>query len=180
MMITGARGLGRARSAVLFLLSGVVAGALTGAVLGAVAAVFPPVLRVPAALLLAVAAGHGVVRGRTPWQWDRETPRRWIEYADWRTPVYNGGALGAGFTTRVGFWAAYLPLIAVLLRGGPSYGALVFAGYAATRCAASLAVAAVGAERLTDALVRARPLLSRVADVVLVAGVALLTSPLIP
>lgn len=178
VMITRARGSGRpsstAAAATVFLLSGVAAAALAGAALGGVASLFPSPARVVLALLAVAAIGYRALWRSAPWQWDRETPAAWLDHGDWRTAAYNGATLGAGYLTRIGFWAAYLLPIAVVIRGDTAVGAVVFATYAFTRCGVGVAVAAFGSEPLAGGLLRARAAVWTVADGVLFVGIGFL------
>jgi hypothetical protein len=184
VMITRARGSGRpsstAAAATVFLLSGVLAAAAAGAALGGVAALFPTAARVVLALLAIAVIGYRAMWRAAPWQWDRETPASWLDHGDWRTAAYNGATLGAGCLTRIGFWAFYLLPVAVIVHGGAVAGAVVFAAYALTRCAAGLVVAAAGSERIAGGLLRAKAALTVVADVVLFLGIGFLIARSIP
>jgi hypothetical protein len=178
VMITRARGSGRPSSTVaaatVFLLSGVLAAAVSGAALGAVASLFAAPARLVLALLAVAAVGYRALWRSAPWQWDRETPARWLDHEDWRTAAYNGAALGTGYLTRIGFWAAYLVPISIFVLGGATAGAAVFGGYAFTRLAAGLAVAAIGSDRIAGGLLRAKAGLATVADAVLFLGIGFL------
>lgn len=67
--------------------------------------------------VVAVLLGAANILGRLlqPWELhNAETPKSWIELRPISWAILNGGALGLGFVTRVGFWAWYsLPLLEV-------------------------------------------------------------------
>jgi hypothetical protein len=146
-MITRTRVLGFRTDALLagaiFLAVSVLVAAVVGATLGVVGQMVAMPIRgvvgVCAVLAIAVAA----VTRRLPWQLERETSIRWLEYQDWRTAVYNSASLSLGFATRIGFWVFYLVPIGAFMSGSALKGALVYSIYGGARCAASLVLAAV-------------------------------------
>jgi hypothetical protein len=125
-------------AAVVLLGAAVAAGVLAGGVAGLAGALFDPVTRLVLAGLAAVTVLIGATVRRLPWQLDRETNRRWLQYEDWRTAAYNGFALGLGFTTRIGYWLFYLVPLAAFAVGDPRLSALGWAVYAASRVGGSL------------------------------------------
>jgi hypothetical protein len=129
-------------SSTILVAAGTATAAILGAGLGLVGAAFGPV---PLAVVVSVAACAlvaGVVSSERPWQIDRETPGKWLEYHDWRTVALNGAALGAGFTTRIGYWAWYVLPLAAFALAKPQYGAVILATYAFTRLTLSAGLTA--------------------------------------
>lgn len=150
IMITRARVSGCFDSSFIagtILLASALAGALlTGALLGLAGAAFDPVTRAVLTGLAALAVLMGALTKPAPWQLDRETDRRWLDYNDWRTAALNGFALGLGFTTRIGFWLFYAVLLAAFAIADPVLAATGTAVYALSRVGGSLLLAAVGVE----------------------------------
>jgi len=129
-------------SSTILVAAGGATAAILGAALGGIGAVFAPI---PVAVLLSIGACSvvaGVVSSERPWQIDRETPGTWLEYHDWRTVALNGAALGAGFTTRIGYWGWYLLPLAAFGLAKPYYGAAILATYAVTRLSLSAGMTA--------------------------------------
>jgi hypothetical protein len=179
-MITRTRVLGfRADTlfaAAIFLAVSIVVAALAGATLGAlgqlVALPIRSVLGICAVLAIAVAA----VSRPLPWQFERETSIRWLEYQDWRTAAYNSASLSLGFTTRIGFWMFYLVPIGAFMSGHALVGALVYSIYGTARSGASLVmvVAAMRSARITDKVLNLYASLRTVGDIALFALVGCL------
>lgn len=142
IMITRARVYGCFGStgvaALVLLVFGTRAGALAGGVVGGMGAPLSPSVRLVLATIGALAVLVAALLGNPPWQPDRETPRAWLRYGDWRTAATNGVVLGLGFPTRLGFWLWYLVPLAAFASGSPSTGALIFLCYSAARLLASL------------------------------------------
>ncbi|MEV4617407.1 hypothetical protein AB0J74_01665 [Asanoa sp. NPDC049573] len=131
----------------LVLLAFALAGALlSGALLGLAGAAFDPVTRAVLTGLAALAVLLGALTRPVPWQLDRETDRRWLDYHDWRTAALNGFALGLGFTTRIGYWLFYFVLLAAFAIADPVLAAAGTAAYALSRVGGSLLLAATGIE----------------------------------
>jgi hypothetical protein len=79
-----------------------------------------------------------------PWQLDRETAMRWLSYRDWRTAALNGGMLGLGFTTRIGFWLFYLVPILAMAVHSVLLSALIYGAYGVSRIGLSLVQVLIG------------------------------------
>ena len=79
-----------------------------------------------------------------PWQLNRETNRRWLEYHNWRTAALNGFVLGLGFTTRIGFWLFYVVLLSAFVVADPMVSALGYAVFAVSRVGGSILLWMVG------------------------------------
>lgn len=62
-----------------------------------------------------------------------ETPKAWLELRPFAWAILNGGALGVGFVTRVGFWAWYLVPLSEMLSASWWKGGLMGFSYGATR-----------------------------------------------
>jgi hypothetical protein len=148
VMITRARVSGcfdsSAVAGAVLLGSAVIAGLLTGGVLGLAGAALDPVTRWVLAGLAAVAVLCGASAQVFPWQLNRETHRRWLEYEDWRTAATNGFALGLGFTTRIGFWLFYLVLLSAFVVADPMVSAVGYAVFAVSRVGGSILLWIVG------------------------------------
>ncbi|WP_324335037.1 hypothetical protein [Baekduia sp.] len=89
------------------------------------------------------------VTGRwvAPIQVDRETSYEWL---DGRVPwaIRNGAALGAGFTSRLGFQLWYAVPVSASLFGSPFLGACLYGAYALTRSGAAVVQMALVRRRL--------------------------------
>jgi hypothetical protein len=171
IMITRTRVLGFRTDALfagaIFLAVSVLVGAVAGATLGAagqlVAMPIRGVVGVSALLAIAVAA----VSRRLPWQLERETSIRWLEYQDWRTAAYNSASLSLGFATRIGFWMFYLVPIGAFMTGSALKGTLVYSIYGGARSVASLvlAAAAMRSAHITDRVLNLYVSLRTVGDI---------------
>jgi hypothetical protein len=150
-MVTNARGSGgRAAltAAVLTLLGAAVAtGAGVGAVLGLTGGAVGSSLRGTYGLAAVGLVAAGALAWRRPWQLDRETAASWLYHRDLRVAAYNGALLGAGFTTRLGYWLWYALPVGAFASGSAVTGAVLFAVYAATRILLSLLLAALALVR---------------------------------
>jgi hypothetical protein len=148
-MITRARVSGcfdsSAMASIVLLGSAVVGGLLTGSALGLLGAAFGPATRLALVGLAAVALLGGALSQVPPWQLNRETNRRWLEYENWRTAALNGFALGLGFTTRLGFWLFYVVLLSAFAVADPVVSALGYAAFAVSRVGGSLLLWIIGA-----------------------------------
>ncbi len=120
--------------------AGAAAAAAVGGMVGALGAVFPPVPLAVLVTLAACALLAGISASERPWQIDRETPGVWLAYHDWRTIALNGAALGAGFGTRIGYWAWYLLPLGAFALAKPHYGAAILSIFAVARLALSVGV----------------------------------------
>jgi hypothetical protein len=142
VMVTRARVSGRfgspAAAGLLLLASAIAAALLAGGMIGLLGAVIDPATRAMSAAPAAAALLFSAATRRYPWQLNRETHRRWLDYGDWRTAALNGLALGLGFTTRIGFWLFYTALLSAYVVADPLYAALGYAVYAASRVGGSL------------------------------------------
>jgi hypothetical protein len=161
----------------LILLASAVTGALlTGALLGLAGAAFDPITRTVLTGLAVLAVFTGALTRPAPWQLDRETDRRWLDYHDWRTAALNGFALGLGFTTRIGFWLFYAVLLAAFATADPVLAATGTAAYALSRVGGSLLLAAIGIEAAGRGWI---PRLRTATDAVLFAALGHLTVALV-
>lgn len=147
IMITRARVSGcfhsTALAATIFVVSAVLGGAAVGVFIGGLGSLFGPFPRALLAGAAVLALVGSALRRPTPWQWNRETPLTWLTYQDWRTAAYNGVTLGAGLTTRIGFWLMYIVPIGVFAHAEPLIGAVVFGTYAAVRSVGGLVLAKI-------------------------------------
>lgn len=113
-------------------------GGVAGTVLGVVGARLAVELRFACASLLAAAAiilgglelGGWRVR---PVQCDRETPQRWVADGPLRWALRNGGMLGLGATSRIGFWLWYVVPATALLGAQPALGGAIYGLYGLVR-----------------------------------------------
>lgn len=124
--------------AIVYVVASLVSGVSIGALLGAVGGSLPDETRLAfmtAAGVAACAIGLFdalVRRVRVP-ELSRETSHQWMEYGAWRGAAMNGAALGAGFTTRIGFWLWYAVPIGAFLSGALWLGAILYGVYAVVR-----------------------------------------------
>lgn len=123
--------------------AGTVAAAVTGALVGAFGATITAEARAATAsalALVAIAAGVLEATGRkVPLaQIDRETPQGWMAFGALGWAARNGGTLGVGARTRIGFPLWYAVPAASLLAGSAWVGAGLWGIYGATRTAAAL------------------------------------------
>lgn len=170
-MIAHARGRERIRPSILkslvLVLAGTLGGALAAAIPALVGSGIPADVRLPVAAGLALALAVLAVTRPRPWQFDVETPTRWLEYPGLWPPLLNGLVLGTGFLTRIGYWLGWLlPVLAFAAAG--LGGVLIGAVYGFARLSASVALAWAPPDRLHPYSWPAR----RVALVALEAGTA--------
>lgn len=124
--------------AVAYSVGAAIAGVALGAILGFLGSGLSSSARLGLVALVGfVAIAAGIVAlppfEMSPPQLDRETDQRWMNRGAWRGAVLNGLALGAGFTTRIGFWLWYLIPVAAFLSGSAWHGAIVYGTYALAR-----------------------------------------------
>lgn len=138
--------MGMVRKAVVHTLAMVASGGVAGALLGLSGARSGfGALWVLTATALALA---GLDLLRVPvWQRNRETPRNWMDYPGAVWGLLNGGALGVGLITRIGFWSWWLVPAASLLSGSAASGAVIYGAYALSRALGVLGLAAVSIGR---------------------------------
>jgi hypothetical protein len=113
-------------------------GLAAGATLGALGNLLPGSARGAVASLLALLAiGIGVYElagQRLPvMQCDRETPQRWIHQGPLGWAIRNGGALGCGAFTRLGFWLWYAVPTGAFLLANPFLSASLYGTYGIAR-----------------------------------------------
>lgn len=125
--------------ALLFSLAALSAGAACGAVLGLLGSLVGERERIVATSLVAVAfaaAGLAQLRPRSShWlpQRDCETAQGWLRYGAVGWAVLNGGALGTGFLSRIGFISWYAVPLASVAFGSAALGALIYGAYGGVR-----------------------------------------------
>jgi hypothetical protein len=83
-------------------------------------------------LALTLVAAPLVLPRRVP-QLDRETDQNLLSRGPYVWALANGALLGAGFTSRIGYWIWYLVPLGCVIAGSPGLGALIWAGYGFTR-----------------------------------------------
>ena len=66
-------------------------------------------------------------------QWNHETPQSWLSAKPRFAAAMNGAAMGAAFTSRIGFWLWYVVPVAALLSGSVAMGAAIYGTYAVSR-----------------------------------------------
>jgi hypothetical protein len=125
-----------------FVLSAVTVGFAAGSAVGFGGSKIPRDARVAislgAAFVFAVIGVIEVTGRRVPLpQLSRETTRRYGEMA-MGSVIRNGTAMGAGITTRIGFWLWYVVPVAATLSGTALGGAIIFCVYSFTRGIAPL------------------------------------------
>jgi hypothetical protein len=131
--------------AAIYALASAVAGLVTGAALGTVGGLLPLNARLAVGSILAIAAialGGLELSGRRtqPWQFDCETPQRWVDRGAWRWATRNGLTLGFGATSRIGFWLWYAIPLGAFLLGDPAAGAAIYGTYALVRALGAPAI----------------------------------------
>jgi hypothetical protein len=131
--------------AVIYALASAVAGLVAGAVLGTLGNLLPLDMRLAVGSMLAIAAiaigGLELFGRRTqPWQFDCETPQRWVNKGAWRWATRNGLTLGFGATSRIGFWLWYVIPLGAFLIGDPVAGAAIYGTYGLIRALGAPAI----------------------------------------
>jgi hypothetical protein len=131
--------------AVIYALASAVAGLVAGAVLGTLGNLLPLDMRLAVGSILAIAAiaiGGLELFGRhtQPWQFDCETPQRWVNRGAWRWATRNGLTLGFGATSRIGFWLWYVIPLGAFLIGDPVAGAAIYGTYGLIRALGAPAI----------------------------------------
>lgn len=117
---------------------------LTGAALGAFGLLLDHLSRAVLFVIALLLTAFGVWTKSKPWQLDRETATHWLSYRNWRTVALNGGMLGLGFSTRIGFWLFYLVPIVAMATHSILLAALIYGTYGVSRIGLSLLQVAVG------------------------------------
>lgn len=122
----------------LFSLTSTLAGIVSGIVLGRFGEILGLEPRVALASILGlVALAVGVLEliGRRPWllQYDRETPQSWVRGGTLRWAMWNGGTLGVGAASRIGFWLWYVVPTGAFLLANPLLSAGLYGIYGFVR-----------------------------------------------
>ena len=123
------------------------AGYLTGALLGIIGGTTDLTVRIGLATFLAVGGGllglADLLGEKVPvLQCNRETPQVWARSGGTRWAFLNGGSLGWGGLTRVGFWAWYLIPASAFLVGDALQSALIYGTYGLSRSLGGIALLA--------------------------------------
>ncbi len=108
-------------------------------------------VRAAVAVVLYLALAGGAAIRRNPWpQLDRETEQSLLHRGPIIWALANGGQLGLGFTSRIGFWSWYLIPVGAFLVADPAFGALAWGAYGLVRMlmAVSTAYLSAGPEQL--------------------------------
>ena len=131
--------------AVIYALASAVAGLVAGAMLGTLGNLLPLDMRLAVGSILAIAAiavgGLELFGRRTqPWQFDCETPQRWVDRGAWRWATRNGLTLGFGVTSRIGFWLWYVIPLGAFLIGDPVGSAAIYGTYGLIRALGAPAI----------------------------------------
>lgn len=113
-------------------------GILAGAGLGWVGSLVSYEARIIFATLLGLLAifiGIAELSGKRLFlpQFDRETPRTWVDEGAFQWAFKNGFFLGIGATSRIGFWLWFVVPFAALLSASAWMGAVVYGIYSAVR-----------------------------------------------
>lgn len=117
-------------------------------------------------MLLAITVGL-VTRPDEPLQFDRETHQRLLHFGPLRWSLVNGGLLGLGITSRVGYWLWYVVPVGTWgvgswWAGGAIWGLYGFGRLAATGVlAGTLANGLVSESQLSRSLLETRRALAR-------------------
>ena len=131
--------------AAVYALASALAGLAAGAVLGTIGGLLPLDIRLAVGSILASAAivvGGLELFGRRiqPWQFDCETPQRWVNKGALRWATQNGLTLGFGATSRIGFWLWYVIPLGAFLFGDPGAGAAIYGIYGLVRALGTVAI----------------------------------------
>lgn len=129
----GGHWLSRVSAPMVMVVSAAAGGGFLGFVVSAIGSGLPSGAHLAAVGTFGICTVAGLILCPLPWQRDRETPRRWLLFRDWRTSCTNGIALGMGFTTRLGTWGFYSLPIFALNYGKVSFGTAFLAAYGAIR-----------------------------------------------
>ena len=111
---------------------------VSGAFIGAVSGAVPAPARAAIAAALAITGlciGLAESRGAVVWLPQRscETPQRWMDRGWLPWSLRNGGALGTGAMTRIGFPLWFVVPTVCFVLGDPLVGAVVFGSYGFAR-----------------------------------------------
>jgi hypothetical protein len=128
-----------------YIVASAIGGTSVGVLLGLLGSTLPDDVRIALVTALAVGgclygAAEGLGRYPKLLQRDTETPQRWMDRGPLRWAWLNGGALGLGFTTRLGFALWYVVPASSLLSGSPLLGALIYGVYGLMRGAGALLI----------------------------------------
>jgi hypothetical protein len=131
--------------AVVYALAAALAGVVAGAALGTVGGLLPLDIRLAVGSVLAITAivvGGLELFGRRiqPWQFDCETPQRWVNRGALRWATRNGLTLGFGATSRIGFWLWYVIPLGAFLVGDPGAGAAIYGTYGLVRALGAVVI----------------------------------------
>ena len=154
-MLRNQAGRGWIGKAAVYTFASTVAGLVAGAGLGTVGGLLPLDIRLAVGSILAIAAiavgGLELFGRRTqPWQFDCETPQRWINRGALRWATRNGLTLGFGATSRIGFWLWYVIPLGAFLIGDPAAGAAIYGIYGLVRALGAPAILLGTARLKTD------------------------------
>ena len=139
---------------------------------------------VPLATLALIVGTVEAIRG-TLWlpQRNRETPQRWVRYGAIPSAVLNGGALGIGIASRLGYGLWFVLPVAAILVSDVLWAITIFTTYGLTRALGLwtfiIAARRVGdLNRVGDTFLERRVLVRRFCGLVLagVGSLVLLTS----
>ena len=122
--------------------SATVAGAAAGYGLAFAGGLLPQGARAAGVAAVCLVISIGAVFRRNAWpQLDRETEQSLLRGGPVAWAVLNGGQLGLGFTSRIGFWTWYLIPVGAFLLADPTVGAVAWGLYGFLRLAAAIAIA---------------------------------------
>jgi hypothetical protein len=99
-------------------------------------------VRAAVAVVLYLALAGGATLRRYPWpQLDRETEQSLLHRGPIVWALANGGQLGLGFTSRIGFWSWYLVPVGAFLIADPAFGAIAWGTYGLVRLLVAVSTA---------------------------------------
>lgn len=115
-------------------LGGLAGGLVVGGLVGAAGSLVDSNGRGASALLaVAIVAIGLLIDSDKPTQRDKETPQFLLHFGDVTWAFTNGTLLGAGFTSRLGYWLWYLIPITAFASGSFVAGAVIWGAYGFVR-----------------------------------------------
>lgn len=122
-------------------ISATTSGAIAGASLGAIGALLSSSARAAVGVACCVTLLLATLARRKVLQINRETDQALLELGPTGWAAVNGGLLGLGFTSRIGFWLWWVFPLASIILGSPLESALLWGTYALCRTGVSFGLA---------------------------------------